>query len=145
MSDRSNVVQMRRRLHLPVSPLDFTPSANRPDYFTRHGINPGRILTTKDRNRVRSRFMAWASKASPQGQSPQRLPTPDFTELRWDDDFTVLYVAKPSGLMEFGFRSMFREHLPIDEDQNWAIFDRENPAARAMLNAIREVTAAPEV
>lgn len=143
MSDRSNVVQMRRHHHLPVSPLDFTPSANRPDYFTRHEIEPGRILTTRDRNRVRTRFMAWASKAVPQGQSAERLPTPDFTELRWDNDFTRIYISKPSGLLEFGFRTLYREHLPLDEDRNWAIYDRENPAARVLLDAIREVTALP--
>lgn len=96
-----------------------------------------RTLSTKrDRNRVLGRFLTWAKE-----HGYGHLPEPSVIELRWNDEFTLLWVSKTSGLIEHGFDTQFPEHGPVIENENWAIYTDENPAARMLLAAISDVTA----
>lgn len=102
------------------------------DHFT---INMGRTLTTHERNRVLYLFLEWAEE-----QGFDRLPIPSVTELRWNDAFTELWVSKLSGLVEHGFFTLYPEHKPLVESDKWAIYSDANPAARFLLETIRDVT-----
>jgi hypothetical protein len=70
---------------------------------------------------------------------PAHVPDPSLGEVRWSTDYGYVYVQKTSGLIECGFESVFREHDPVAEDKNWAIYDNQNPAARSLLGAIGAV------
>lgn len=101
-----------------------------------HGIDMGRTLnTTMERVRVLNRFLGWADE---HGYRPR--VTPSVVELRWNDDFTRLWVDKTSGLIEQGFESLYHEHGPLVDEQNFAIYTDANPAARTLLEAIKHVT-----
>lgn len=98
-----------------------------------YGIDYGRIMTTKERGRVRTRFRTWSYEHG------FGMIEPNLIELRWSDDYTTLYVNRESGLLPY-FASLYPEHHAVAEDQHWAIYNRLNPAADALLSAIEEVT-----
>lgn len=94
----------------------------------------GRTLCTRDRRRVETRLKSWAAQHKMVG-----MPNPNLSEVRWNDDYSQLYINKESGLPAF-FDSLFHEHLPIREGQHHAVYDAKNPAASVILEAIKEVT-----
>lgn len=99
-----------------------------------YGVDPGRVLTKKERGMVLTRLREWA-----EGKVDPGTPTPSLVELRWSDDLGYLYVDKTSGLLEWGFDSVFPEHAPVHEGEHFAIYPASNPAAHCLLTAIEEV------
>lgn len=108
--------------------LDYVPAGTQQFGY---GIDPARVLTTKERGIVKTRFLALAADKVPK---PATLP--NLAEVRWSDDLKAIYIPKESGLMELGFVSMYPEHEPIREGRHYAIFLDSNPAAHALLEAI---------
>lgn len=94
------------------------------------------LSTSLERKRVLGRFLTWAKD-----KGYDQHPEPSVIELRWSDDFTRLWVSKTSGLIEHGFASLFPEHEPLADNEHFAIYTNDNPAARILLAAIRDVTA----
>ena len=100
--------------------------------FNDYNIDPGRTLTEKQQRKVRARFLRASMR-------PAHAPEPSLAEVRWSPDYAFVYVQKTSGLIACGFDSLFTVHRPRAEDQNWAIYDNNNPAARSLLGAIGAV------
>lgn len=100
--------------------------------FNDYNIDPGRTLTEKQQRKVRSRFLRAQMR-------PAHVPEPSLAEVRWSEHYGYVYVQKTSGLIACGFESMFPDHKPVAEDQNWAIYANHNPAARSLLGAIGAV------
>lgn len=98
-------------------------------------IDMARTLSTRDRNRVLTRFLTWA-----EGRGFENLPIPSLIELRWNDEFTQLYVGKTSGLLSYGFETLYPEHKPVIDNEKWSVYDSTNPAAAELLDAIRDQT-----
>lgn len=101
-----------------------------------YGIDPVRRLSKIQQGMVMTRLREWATPRLHRDD----LPTPSLVELRWSDDLNYLYVQKTSGLLSWGFDSMWVEHAPIREGENFAIFTAKNPAAHVILRAIAEAS-----
>lgn len=112
--------------------LDYVPAGTQQFGY---GIDPARRLTPKQQSKVLTRLRHWAA-----GRIPDTTPEPSLMELRWSDDLTHLYLQKTSGLLSWGFCTMFAGHGPIRDGENFAIYDHHNPAAHVLLSAIEEVT-----
>ena len=100
-----------------------------------YGIDPVRRLSKLQQGMVMTRLREWARP-----RLHYEPPTPSLVELRWSDDLSHLYVQKTSGLLSWGFDSMWVEHHPIREGENFAIFTAKNPAAHVILRAIAEAS-----
>lgn len=100
-----------------------------------YGIDPARRLSRRQQAMVMTRLREWGAN-----RLHREPPAPSLVELRWSDDLKYLYLQKTSGLLSWGFDSMWGEHHPIHEGENFAIFTDDNPAAHVILRAIEEVS-----
>lgn len=98
-----------------------------------YGINYERVMTTKERGRVRTRFRTWVAEHG------YGMVEPKLEELRWSDDFNNLFVNVDSGMLAY-FVSLYPEHAPVAAGKAWAIYNRLNPAADSLLSSIEQVT-----
>jgi len=94
-------------------------------------IDMGRTLNARDQHRALYRYMAWARDMGCDGPHE-----PNLIELRWSDDFGLLWVSKLSGLIEYGLG----KHKALVDNERYAIYDTSNPAAHALLEIVRDVT-----
>lgn len=93
-------------------------------------VNVDRTLTELQRHMVRCIWMAPAFY--------RVKPAPSLIEVRWSDDYRLLYVPIESGLLSCGFLDP-TQPPPVEEGSHHYVFSRANMPARSLLEAIKEV------
>lgn len=116
--------------------LRYAPAAHAVE--TAFGIDPATGLTAPQQRKARLLLRDWAVA---RGLQVATLPTPDLSGVRWSADQVYLLVPPDSGLYKWGFDSLFDEHAPRVEGAQGRIYDHYNPAAHALLAAIRQAVA----